>query len=233
MDRKKMAATSLLIAIALSTVGVAYAAWFDVVYIEGTVEMGSLTLAFDFVEPPLCNEYYLDPDTGQLVPGEWEGKDVATCEAEYDVLIEDVHTEKLGYKVLSILVENAYPQYIVHTVYVLRNIGTVPINVCKYEITGEKYDSEMNLIHDLLWDGLNPGGLWEDRNDNGVLDEGDVEVINIELVDSLPYQLDPCNTNKQEVDIDFKQEAQECHTYLFTVTVYGVQWNKPCTEIDD
>ena len=58
MKNKKLAAIPLLIAIALSVFGFVYAHWSDMVYIEGTVEMGSLTLAFDYVEPPGCDEYY-------------------------------------------------------------------------------------------------------------------------------------------------------------------------------
>ena len=76
MDRKKLAAMALLIAIALSMFGFVYSAWTDYVTIDGTVNMGSLTLAFDYKEPPECHEYYLDHETGQLIPGEYEGKDV-------------------------------------------------------------------------------------------------------------------------------------------------------------
>lgn len=223
--KKNLAAAALLISIALSAFGYAFAHWSDTIAIEGTVEMGSLTLAFDWDEPPFCVEFHRN-ETGQLVPGEFLGKDVGKCSAWRSENVTDEHTGKKGYKKIHVLIENAYPQYIVHTIFVLHNIGTIPINVAKYEITGAKYNSTGDKIHDLLWDGKTPGGLYEDRNDNGVLDGEDVEVINIRLQDSLPYQLDPCNTNKQEMDLDFKQEAQECHTYMFTVEIYGIQWNK-------
>mgnify|MGYP000032265316 FL=1 len=229
MDRKKLAAISLLIAIALSMFGFVYSAWTDYVTIDGTVNMGSLTLAFDYKEPPECHEYYLDHETGQLIPGEYEGKDVGSCEAWYEELIEDEHTGKRGYKTLIIFVENAYPQYYVHTTFVLHNIGTVPIDIAKYEITGEKMDKDGNLIYNLLWydpDEDYIGSLYEDVNGNGIVDDGDIEVINLEITNSLPYQIDPCNKNKAEIDMDFKQDAEECHTYLIHVTVVGVQWNK-------
>jgi len=229
MDRKKLAAISLLIAIALSMFGFVYSAWTDYVTIDGTVNMGSLTLAFDYYEPPECHEYYLDHATGQLVSGEYEGKDVGSCDAWYADLIMDEHTEKQGYKTLIILVENAYPQYYVHTTFVLHNIGTVPIDIAKYEITGEKMDKDGNLIYNLLWydpDEDYIGSLYEDVNGNGIVDDGDIEVINLKITNSLPYQIDPCNKNKAEIDMDFKQDAEECHTYLIHVTVVGVQWNK-------
>lgn len=226
---KKLTAIPLLIALALSIFGFVYAHWSDMVYIEGTVEMGSLTLAFDYVEPPSCLEYYRDPDTGALVLGEWLGKEVGSCSARYDELIEDVHSLKEGYKTLIIEVDNAYPQYIVHTTFKLHNIGTIPIDIAAYEITGEKRDSEGTVIYNLLWydpDGDYIGELWEDVNGNGVVDAGDLEVINLEITNKLPYQIDPCWTHKAQMDMEFKQDAEECHTYTIHVTVIGIQWNK-------
>ena len=225
----KILTLPMLIVLVLSAVGVASAHWSDTVRINGTVSMGSLTLAFDYVEPPLCQEYYLDPDTGQLVEGEWLGKDVGNVECWYDEYIEDPHTGKAGYKKMYIEVTNAYPQYIVHTVFKLHNIGTVPLCVKEYIITGEKRDATGAKIYDLLWydpDGDWIGSLWEDVNGNGVVDDGDLEVINLEITNALPYQIDPCRTHKAEMDLEFKQDAEECHTYIIEVEVVGIQWNK-------
>jgi hypothetical protein len=225
----------ILAVLALSVTGIAYSAWFDIVMIEGKVEMGSLTLAFDWVEPPSCEEFYLDPETGVKVPGEWKGKDVAQCSAWYDGYAYDEHTGKEGWKVLFIEVFNAYPQLYVHTTFKLHNIGTIPIDICKYVITGAKFTGEGEKVCDLVWydpDGDWIGGLFEDYNGNGVMDDDENIVINLEITNALPYQIDPCNTNKAEIDMDFKQEAQECHTYKIWVTVWGIQWNKPCAELD-
>jgi len=229
MQGKKIVLMPLMLMLTLGISGVAFAHWSDMVYIEGTVEMGGLTLAFDYVEPPLCQEYYRNPDTGALVPGEWLGKEVGDVNCWYDDLVEDVHSEKLGYKTLYIEVNNAYPQYIVHTTFKLHNIGTIPIGIVEYIITGEKRDSTGAVIYDLLWydpDGDWIGSLWEDVNGNGIVDEGDLEVINLEITNQLPYQIDPCNTNKAEIDMEFKQDAEECHIYTVHVTVVGTQWNK-------
>jgi hypothetical protein len=233
MQNKKIAALALIIAIALSAFGFVYAHWSDLVTITGTVDMGSVTLAFDYVEPPLCAEYYLDPDTGILEPGEWEGKEVGSITCRYEDYVQDVHTLKEGWKTLIIEVDNAYPQYIVHTTFKLHNIGTVPINVCHYVITGEKRDSTTGAeIYKLLWydpDGDYIGELWEDVDGDGAVDPAvDLLVINLEITNALPYQIDPCNTNKAQIDMDFKQDAEQCHMYTIHVTVVGVQWNKPC-----
>jgi hypothetical protein len=217
----------MMIAISLSMVGYAYAAWYDMVYIKGHVEMGSLTLAFDYVELPECTEKHWNEDHTQKIPGEYKEKDVGDCDAWFEEEITDEHSGKPGYKKLVIVVDNAYPQYIVHTTFKLHNIGTIPIHIVEYEITGAKYDSTGAQVGVLYW--VDPdedfiGGLFEDRDGDGA---PDTEVINLEITNDLQYkQIDPCNTDKQEMDMDFKQEASECHTYKIWVTVWGIQWNK-------
>lgn len=228
---KKIGIMALALVSAFGALGVSYAHWADNVYGEGTVDMGSLTLAFDFVEPPLCQDYYRNPETGALVPGEWLGKEVGDVDCWYDDLIEDVHSLKQGYKEFTIVVTNAYPQYIVHNTFKLHNIGTVPLNICHYIIAGEKRDATGAVVYDLLWydpDGDDIGSLYEDVNGSGVVDAGDLEVINLEITNALPYQIDPCRTHKAQMDLEFKQDAQECHTYTIHVTIVAVQWNKPC-----
>ncbi|GEM_PF-595134 len=228
-NNKLLSGLPLLLIVLLSTLGAAYAAWTDTIRVNLRAEMGSLTLAFDYKEPPSYVEYYLDPATGQLVEGEWEGKDVASGRAYCADLITDEHTGKKGYKRLIIEISNAYPCYHGHTTFILRNIGTVPIYIARFIITGEKRDSTGRKIYDLLWydpDGDYIGDLYEDVNGNGIVDAGDIKVINLVITNDLPWQLDPCHRNKLEMDLHFKQEAEECHTYIITVEVVGVQWNK-------
>jgi hypothetical protein len=232
MKNKKLVAIPLLIAIALSIFGFTYAHWSDKITIDGTVHMGSLTLAFGNVppiEPPSCLEYYeID---GVLYLGEYKGKDVGSCSASYSGLVTDEHTEKYGYDTLNILVNNAYPQYYVRTTFRIHNIGTIPIDLAYYEITGEKRDSTGKVIYNLIWYVPDPtypykGSLWEDVNGNKIKDAGDIEVINLEITNDLPIQLEPCHDNKEEIDMDFKQGAEECHTYTIHVTAVGIQFNK-------
>lgn len=220
----------LALALVLGMTGAAFATWQDEVQIEGTVEMGSLTLAFDFVEPPICQEGYYDA-AGVIVWGEYLDKEVASCDAWYDDYIEDVHSLKEGYKKLVIEINNAYPSYVANTVFKLHNIGTIPLNVDHYVVSGEKRDKDGNFVYNLLWydpDGDGTGSLWEDVNGNDVVDTAgpDLEVINMALENALPYQLDPCFDNKQEIDLHFKQAAEECHTYTIHVTIVAIQWNK-------
>ena len=228
MNARKASILSLMLVIILSVVGIVYAHWSDLVTIEGTINMGSLTLSFDWEEPPNCIEYWMN-DT-QLVEGEYLNKSVGDCSCWFEDVIQDPHTGKLGYKKLVILVNNAYPQYYVHTTFKLHNIGTIPLSLVAFNITGEKRNATGHKIYNLLWydpNGDHIGSLWEDVNNNSIVDtDVDIEVINLEITNQLPYQIDPCHTHKCEIDLDFKQDAEECHTYFIYVEVISVQWNK-------
>lgn len=235
MENKKIAAIALMIAITLSAFGLVYAHWSDMVTIDGVIEMGSLTLAFSDSEAPICTEYYPNPiPPPDLLPGEFEDKEVGDCWAEYSDYFQDVHSLKWGYRTLNIYIDNAYPQYHVHTTFILHNIGTVPLFVYGIEMTGEKIDHTGAVIYDLLltyWidavTGNLVGEIYEDVDDSGTITAGDILVINVEIVnDRFPLQIDPCTEDKMEIDLDFKQDAQECHTYTFEILIEAIQWNK-------
>jgi len=232
MEKTKIAAIALIIAITLSIFGLVYAHWSDMAYIDGVVEMGSVTLSWDWVEPPTCQEFYLDPITGQLVKGEWENKEVGDIDCWYEEEIYDEHSEKWGYKKLIIEVYNAYPQYYAYTTGLLHNIGTIPVFVYGFEITGEKRDSITgDVVYNLLWydpDGDWVGELWEDVDGDGKVDPAvDILVINLKVQNTkFPLQIDPNYKEKMEVDMDFKQEAEQCHIYTIHISVLAVQWNK-------
>jgi len=235
MDKKKLAAMALIIAIALSAFGFVYAAWTDYIYISGTAKMGSATLAFSTREDPSAEEYNLNPNPPpEWIKGEWKSKDVGSCDAYYDPnsLITDKHTGKQGYKKLIIEVKNAYPGYAVHTTFIIHNIGTIPLCVYGVDFTGEKRDSQGNLIYKLIatWKIVESkvvGEIYEDVDGSGNVSLGDILIINFEVLNTgWPFQLDPCHENKMEIDIDFKQEAEECHTYLLQFELLAVQWNK-------
>jgi hypothetical protein len=234
MQNKKIAALALIIAIALSAFGFVYAHWSDLVTMQGSVNMGCLTLAFSTAEAPTCAEYYENPaPPPELLVGEWEGKDVGYCNASYSEFITDVHTGKEGFKVLNIAVNNSYPQYHVHTTYIVHNIGTVPLYVYGLELTGEKKDSTGAVIYNLVMnssinaDGEIVGDIYEDVDDSGTVTAGDILVINVLVKDiAFPLQLEPSSSDKEEIDLDFKQEAEQCHTYALHFSLLAVQWNK-------
>jgi len=223
------AAISLALVILMSSLGIVFAGWTDQVYIEGVANMGSLTLAFDYDEPPICTEFHKIDDEGPLILGEYLGKDVAWCEAYYEDLIQDVHTEKYGYKQLFLEMQNVYPSIHIRTTYLLHNIGTIPVSVYEYEICGELWSSQTGaFVCDLIIIKISDQEyiVYEDLNCDGILDSDDPAVIEMRLTNSLPVQIDPCNTDKREVDLHFLQEARECHIYKLCIKVNGIEWNK-------
>jgi len=214
---KKLAAIPLLIAITLSVFGFVYAHWTDIMYIEGTVHMGSLTLVFD------PNEF-LDYIDSEEIAGD---KDVGWAEIYYDpaTYVVDEHTLKDGYTTLVLVVHAAYPQYEVHfTTVTVHNIGTIPFVVTGFNI----YDPD-GILH-WTWTVPPPtspayGFFWKDFNINGIYDAGE-EIINLLIKNFIGEQFDPCESKKGEIDIDFKQPAEECHTYHFNIEIEAIQWNK-------
>lgn len=219
MDKKKLAAMALIIAIALSTFGIVYSAWTDYIYIEGTVNMGSLTIVWD--ENEILD--YVDNE-GQLP----DPKDVAWASITYDKesYVIDPHTGKGGYKVLILEIYNAYPCYEVHfTTLVVNNTGTIPAHFISWTISGYDVtdDEELRFIWTTPYE---TGAFWDNGPDNQWDTDDDVEIINVRIVNFVCHQLDPCHITKGEIDFHFKQPAEECHTYVFRCALEAIQWNK-------
>jgi predicted ribosomally synthesized peptide with SipW-like signal peptide len=224
---KKIVLIGLAVIMALGSLGVGYAMWSDTVTINGPVTTGSLNLSFDYVEPPLVQEAYYN-ELGQLVFGEYLDKEVA----DYNVYYTDYEEEgaKQGYQRLVIEIDNAYPCYVLLTTFKLHNIGTIPLHVTDYVITGERQDLLGNWECDLIFmphPGQGDpylGGLYEDLNGNGVVDVDEPEVINFHIQNSLPLQLEPCHLEKREIDLHCKQPMEQEKKYIFNVVVNSQQW---------
>jgi hypothetical protein len=229
---KKLVAVPLLVAIGLSICGFVYAHWTATVYINGNATTGYLMLGFykKFpAEPPKYTEYWLNKTSGESVEGEYLGKDVGSGSAGLSGPIYCPQTGLSGYSELDITVNNAYPGYMPHVTFNLENLGTIPVDLKKFIITGEKRDSTgTTKLLNLTWDGNNPGYLWEDVNKDHIIDDGDIKVISIYISNSLPVQYDPHNivADKREIDLDFEEGAEQCHVYTIHVTVVGIQWDK-------
>jgi len=204
---KKLIALPILTIIALSIIGVGVAHWSDLININGTINMGSLTLAFVEIEP--CVEYHWKDGVRYL--GEPMGKDVAKPTCWLDEPVTDPHTGKSGWEKMHILIENAYPSYEVHCTWVIDNIGSVPLDVIAFKI----YDptGELTWVETAVGEGY-------------FVDAAGKTILNVMITNTrLPYQLDPCNRNKSETDIHVKQDALECHKYQFVIEIVYSQWN--------
>jgi len=198
-----------------SVVGVSYAHWSDMVYIEGTAEMGELIVGWLDIKFCWDNEDTNDPP-----------KEVASVECWLSVPETSVHHDPqvTVFKVLHLVVHNAYPQYEAGCKVDLKNAGTIPAHIVGVDI----------------WD---PDGLLSIQPDpadpthyeimKDVDGDGDLEVIiNLYLYKQetgaplVCNQIDPCQDEPVDIVLDFKQEAEECHTYNFLIEILAVQWNK-------
>ena len=101
---KKIGLLALALVLALGSLGVAYAMWYEDLFIEGTVATGELDADLIIVD------YY---EVG-------DDKDVAWAEASV-----------VG-KTLSWTVHNAYPGVEYWLVFEIYNSGTIPLHVCGF-----------------------------------------------------------------------------------------------------
>jgi hypothetical protein len=198
---KKIGIISLALVLALGSLGIAYAHWSDQLFIEGTVHGGELMVGFTEV---FCEEMHGDPP----VPGEYLDKDVGDCDVEYVDYRVCSHTGKDGYGGAIVTITDAYPCYEVHITFVVDNLGTIP---AIFEgVTISDPTDELTYNPDL----------------EALVDADGVEIINFDFVNLIGMQLEPCHDTKAEVDLHFKQDAEECHTYSFRVDIDAIQYNK-------
>ena len=177
---KKAMGMLVSLMVALSMTGVAVAHWSDEIYVEGTVEMGSVTVGWYSVEA-------------------WEedepcGKDVGSIDAWLEDMETDPHTGKTIYKTLVIVISNVYPCWMGHVEAAINNAGTIPVDLVDVIITDGELppEDEVNIWIDCVWPDY--------------------------------PQLEPCNTAIIRADIHVKQDAPECTTYKFSVTLVFDQW---------
>jgi predicted ribosomally synthesized peptide with SipW-like signal peptide len=238
-QRMKNKVLSMFLATLLmaSIIGVAYAHWSDSVEIEGTVDMGSLTFGFTQILAEWDSEQlpYTDPP-----------KEVAQGVCELSVTEEDVHSLKTVYKVLTFTITNAYPQYWAINKFTLDNAGTIPL--CIHSVTlilppgfvghespdypgamWEVEDTTTGLIVFNLWLYKQPEDWGFSPPDHGTAPPWmfpGAYGTTTGVRQLYCNQIDPCNALPTEVCVDFKQEAEECHTYTFGFEIEAIQWNK-------
>ncbi len=198
-----------LVMIALSASGFTYAQWNDMITVNSIMSFGTENMGF--VEPLSSREYHEDAITGELILGEYLGKDVGKCLCEYQELKTDIETGKEGYKKLVITLGNAYPGYTVCCNFTLEDIGSLPIHITNL------------LISD-------PSGIlaWDSDNNALVNSDGDsiiTIILNDGLICSALQPSDDPNTpiidNQAEFEIliHIMQHAQECTEYAFEVQI--------------
>jgi len=227
MNSKKIMATFAVLMIALSVAGFAYAAWTDMVYIEGTVHMGELIVGwYDTTEFPLT---WIETINGVPEADFVPYKDVCDAVITLSDPETSVHHEPVEtvYKKMTITVDNAFPQWDLHINAYIKNAGTIPAYIhpdFKIDMYDETDEESLEFVYN---EETGVGEIWDNGDDDTWGTADDVVIINFEVVSDLQgAQIEPCTANPFTIHIDFKQEAEECHTYTFDVIIYAVQWNK-------
>jgi hypothetical protein len=214
--------TVLLVALAMT--GVAVSRWTDNVKIEGTVHMGELIVGF------LDNSVTWYETTNGVPETEFDHPKPWVCDAtvqlsDFRTSVHHVPPVTVGHK-MTIDINNAYPQWDLHIDFVLKNAGTIPATLVDCMGEGRDVTDEEDLIltDDWKWDATL--GAWV--IDGEVWDESGHLIMNLHVEAHVPedLQLEPCNNYPVHIDLDFKQTAEECHTYTFWAEFVFVQWNK-------
>jgi hypothetical protein len=103
---KKIGLLALALVLALGSLGVAYAMWYEDLFIEGTVDTGEL-------------------DADLILTGYWEEGD--------DKDVSSIDAYVCG-KTLYVTVNNAYPDVWYWVTFDIYNSGTIPLHACGFDV---------------------------------------------------------------------------------------------------
>jgi len=221
---EKVIGMFVVLMVALGMTGVAVAAWTDTVQIEGTVKMGELIVGFLDGSVEWYETTNGVPEERFIPPKPWVAN--ATVElSDFETSVHHDPPQTVGHK-MTIDINNAYPQWDLHIDFDLKNAGTIPATLVDIAGGGrdETDDEDLILTDGWEWDG--EIGAWV--IDAEVWDESGHLIMNLYVEAYVPrdLQLEPCTEYPVHIDLDFKQTAEECHTYTFWAEFVFVQWNK-------
>ena len=226
---RKIGLLSLALVLALGAIGVGYAAWTQTLYIEGTVETGTLCAQLGTVEirdphQPVnpggdyptalpdytCNDGFVPRQDGLSF---WlSDKNVGWGEVER-VLCPETQL----YKTAKVKLHNAYPSYFNEVTFYVMNCGTLPWRIDHVIIRWDQVGDEQEFL-------VTSAGTHIQMDYTG---DGEFE---LELMwgDNFGFQMHPDDIFPPEVSfwIHVLQPAPQDSTLEFTAELVVVQWNK-------
>jgi len=237
---KKIGLLSLALVLALGTLGVAYAMWFDTLEIDGTINTGALEIIF-------ASQYDNDPDTpNSLDPCEagswnistgtpaWEGsrytKDYASVGSTFEDYKQGTNDDG---DYATITLNNAYPCYWASVIWDIKNVGLIPVKFWSANLTElSKGDAEWPVNVELVI-GTRYYVDVDTQTVDETLDAGDDFSFILSCHECC--QIDPFAVNEDlgyiDVTVHLEQDAEQKTKYDFTIGFVFAQWNEgmPCT----
>jgi hypothetical protein len=135
MNRSRIYSLSAL-ALILASIGAVSAMWYQSLAINVYVHTGTVAVEWSNWS---CSDTGADPQTPESGFDNSEDKDVASCIVTPEIIDDDGHTVKL-----NVTIVNAYPGYRANIAMFVDNVGTIPVKLYNYSITGID-DSAMNV----------------------------------------------------------------------------------------
>jgi hypothetical protein len=241
---KKFGLLCLALVLALGAVGVGYAMWTDTIWIDGTVQTGSVSLGIEadsYAEVNSCpaSEYAATPDrnwSGWVYTIGVEGcppnyrfatrpctdKDVAwvtftAMQADGTVILNPSAPGAPVIERLKVTIHNAYPHYLAWITFHIYNAGTIPLHIQPAVIDQDPF---LLIQYNNGVFQLEPGVPHEISMYVGVVQHqgyfADENDPSSYVVDDPAMPLLPMNAGRGE---DGDPPALE-----FTITIEGVQW---------
>ncbi len=213
------------VATLLVAVAAAFALWADALKIRLEVNTGNVDIAFTGVPRAI--------ETHGTQPGEYEGKDVASCTAEFTE-VQDEEAAAAGLLPpswnpssanadveLKIVITNAYPGYQCKISDVnVKNVGTIPV-----KLLVKILDKNRNVIRPEQRFGGFVSYIDTDGDGCTELDIGFSSFFTLNGT-----QLHPGESQSFTVNLRLPTERQQCiaeqTTYTFYVVIIGYQWNE-------
>ena len=205
---KKIGLLALALVLALGTMGVGYAMWFEDLYIDGTVYTGELDWEFE------CGTVTWG-DPGDTIDKQSDdlfanvrttGKHVGTT----DVVCVDSDGDG-DVDTLEVTVTNAYPHYYVHIGYYVHNNGTIPLHFERAIISSNGTEYPFYAI---------PCVVTFDCDGDGDDD------LDVRFGNNFDAQVHPCDSIDQSFDIHVRQPADMLDEYTFSIKLTAVQYNE-------
>ena len=224
---RKLTFICLALIVALGMLGVGYALWYKVLYINGTVYTGEVNA--EFVEAFTDDDGNIDnaaKDPNDDGGGtEWDGngpwssddpQEAGPIPDRYDkdvgnstVVIDDADPQ-----VLVVTLDHVYPSYWTTVWFDFENNGTVPVVINELLITPDNFDLATAADAD-------DGEIFIEWSEIAVGDQID------------PITWDGIVATQGNLDIHIEQSALECDDpdypdggYTFTARIILVQWNE-------